>query len=424
VKSLWLLLLAGLCAGVAACAQLTPSGDASAVPGGAPERQILVMLRSSPPHFRPDADYAFGYESQIRHSGQQRIAEVLARSHDLTLVASWPMPALGVDCFVMEAQGQQAVAGLVDAMARDTRVESAQSMNTFHVLDHNDPLFPLQPGARLWHLADVHKVTTGRNVRIAEVDTSVDLDHPDLRGRIATARDFVGTPAVGGEAHGTAVAGIIAARADDGIGIAGVAPDARLMVLRACQQLPGQATATCSTFSLAKALQFALEHDAQVINLSLGGPPDRLLQRLLDVGLTQHIIVVAAADPRVAGGGFPADHPGVLAVASEGDENVPPGALLAPGRDVPATTPGQSWGFVTGSSYAAAEVTGAVALLLERAPTMDVAQVRGALAPGTATAVMLSQGTAIDVCSAVAHTTNVCVCSCVVARGGNSIIAP
>ena len=417
-------MLLSLCACLGACAQLTPAVDGGAVTADASERQILVMLRASPPHFRPDTGYALGYESQVKRGGQLRIAEDLARNHDLKLVAAWPMPALGVDCFVMEAHGQQVIARLVDAMASDARVESAQSMNTFHMLDHNDPLFPLQPGARLWHLAEVHKVTTGLNVRIAEVDTGVELDHPDLRGRVAMARDFVGTQTVAGEAHGTAVAGIIAARADDGIGIAGVAPDATLLVLRACQQVPGQSSATCNSFTLAKALQFALEHDAQVINLSLGGPRDRLLERLLDVGLAHHIIVVAAADPRVIGGGFPADYPGVLAVASDGDGNVPSGALLAPGRDIPAPTPGQSWGFVTGSSYAAAQVTGAVALLLERAPAMDAVQVRSALAPGTAAAVMLAQGSAVDVCSAIARTTNACVCGCVVARGGNSTIAP
>jgi hypothetical protein len=424
MKALCASLLLCCCVTLVACAQMTPAMLAGTQSPDVSERQILVMLRASPPHFRPDTEYALGYDSQMRQSGQRRIAEDLARSHDLKLVSSWPMPALGVDCFVMEVRDPQVVAGVVDEMARDTRVESAQSMNTFHMLDHNDPLFPLQPGARLWHLADVHKVTTGRNIRIAVVDTGVDLDHPDLRGRVAMARDFVGAPAVGGEAHGTAVAGIIAARADDGIGIAGVAPDATLLILRACQQPPGHAMATCTSFTLAKALQFALDHDSQVINLSLGGPRDRLLERLLDVGLAHHVIVVAAVDPHVEGGGFPATHPGVLAVASDGDANLPAGALVAPGHDIPATTPGQSWGFVTGSSYAAAQVTGAVALLLARAPAMDVAQVRSALAPGTMAAVMLGQGTTVDVCSAIARATNACVCGCVVARGGNPISAP
>ena len=421
MKSLRGLLLLGLCIAMTACAQMMPSDGAAATGTDASERQILVMLRAPPPHFRPDIDYAPGYDARVRHAGQRRIVDDLARQYDLKLVTDWPMPALGVDCFVLEAPSGQAVTHLVDEIARDTRVESAQAMNVFHVLAHNDPLYPLQPSARLWHLAEVHKITTGRDVRIAEVDTGVEADHPDLRGRIAAARDFVGIPAPAGEAHGTAVAGIIAARADDGIGIAGVAPDARLFVLRACRQAPDQSFATCTSFTLAKALQFALDQDVQVINLSLGGPRDHLLERLLDVGLARRVIIVGAADPRASGGGFPASHPGVLAVVAPGAANMPAGALMAPGRDVPATTLGQSWGFVSGSSYAAAQVSGAVALILQRAPAMDAVQIRSALASGTVATGGIDQPAMVDVCSAIARTTSACVCGCVVvARDANS----
>jgi subtilisin family serine protease len=414
------LLVVVVCMATTACAQMPAKDGAAAAVPGASDRQILVMLRAPPPHFRPYIDDAPGYDARVPHGGQRRIAEDLARHYDLRLVTDWPMPALGVDCFVLEARGREAIARVVDAIARDARVESAQAMQVFHVLAHNDPLYPLQPGARRWHLAEVHKVTTGRNVRIAEVDTGVEADHPDLRGRVAVVRDFVGTPAPAGEAHGTAVAGIIAARADDGVGIAGVAPDAALLALRACRQEPGQPVATCTSFTLAKALQFALDRDAQVINLSLGGPRDRLLERLLDVGLARHIVIVAAADPRVSDGGFPATHPGVLAVASEGVENPPAGALMAPGHDIPATTLGRTWGFVTGSSYAAAQVSGAVALLLERAPAMDGAQVRSALAARSVPAAGIDRPALVDMCSAVARTTSACVCGCmVVARDAN-----
>jgi subtilisin family serine protease len=425
MKPLRGLLLLGLCMAIASCAQMTSQGAVAATGADASDRQILVMLRAPPPHFRPDIDYAPGYDSRVRHGGQRRIVEDLARHYDLKLITDWPMPALGVDCFVLEAPSREAIAQLVDEIARDARVESAQAMNVFHVLAHNDPLYPLQPGARLWHLAEVHRITTGRDVRIAQIDTGVDADHPDLRGRIAAARDFVGAPAPAGEAHGTAVAGIIGARADDGIGIAGVAPEAKLFVLRACRQEPDQPFATCTSFTLAKALQFALDQKVQVINLSLGGPRDRLLERLLDAGLARRIIIVSAADPRASGGGFPASHPGVLAVATPGAENLPAGALIAPGRDVPATSLGQSWAFVSGSSYAAAEVSGAAALMLQRAPALDAAQVRDALAPGTVSGPGIDQPAMVDVCAAIARTTSACVCGCVVvARDAIPGLAP
>ena len=88
----------------------------------------------------------------------------------------------------------------------------------------------------------------------------------------------------------------------------------------------------CDTLSLAKALYFAIGHDAQVINLSLSGPPDPLLGRLIDAALSRGMVVVGALDPNAADGGFPADHPGVVAVSDDPAITIP-GALVAPGRE-------------------------------------------------------------------------------------------
>jgi hypothetical protein len=190
------------------------------------------------------------------------------------------MPALGVDCFVMEAAGNASLAPLVERMSADARVESIQSMNLFHVLGHNDPLYSLQPSAKLWHLDEIHKVTTGRQVRVAEVDTGVEVDHPDLAGQVAVTRNFVDGRTGVAEMHGTAVAGIIAARADNGQGIAGIAPEARLMALRACWKARGSA-APAQQFHAGKSAGIrALRRPKSSI---CGGPRDRLLERLLGV---------------------------------------------------------------------------------------------------------------------------------------------
>ncbi|EEF25815.1 Subtilisin BL, putative, partial [Ricinus communis] len=114
-------------------------------------------------------------------------------------------------------------------------------------------------------------------------------------------------------------------------------------------------------------------NNAQIINLSLSGPPDRLLDRLLDVALERGISVVGAIDPHATSATFPANHHGVLAVASQPRPHTAPAELavagtpplLAPGNDVPTTAPGSRWAFVNGSSYAAAHVTGMLALLDE-----------------------------------------------------------
>jgi subtilisin family serine protease len=335
------------------------------------------------------------------------------------------MPALGVDCFVMEEASNVSLPRLLEQLSHDPRVESAQSVSLFHVLAHNDPLYPLQPSAKSWHLAELHKLATGRDVRVAEVDTGVESDHPDLAGRLAVARNFVDGNSDVAEEHGTAVAGIIGARADDGIGIAGIAPEAKLMALRACWQPPGRGDAAiCSSFTLAKALQFALEENAQVVNLSLGGPRDRLLERLLDVALARGITVVSAVDPDVRNGGFPASHRGVLAVAADDGHDVSEGVWLGPGRDIPTTIVGRKWGFVSGSSFAAAHLTGLVALLREIAPDLRPQQMQEALSARAVQSVSGDHHTIVDACAAVTKIAGTCACACAVASNTNSLPPP
>ena len=399
--------------------------SADARDGSIAEHQILVMLRVPPPHFRPDADYLGSYDTRVGRAARRRIAEALAAKFNLRVVDDWPMPSLEVDCFVMEAPEGVAMGQLVADMARDTRVESVQSVNVFHLLAHNDPLFPLQPTAQAWHLAEIHRWTTGKNVRVAVIDSAVELDHPDLIGQVAIARNFVdGTDAVA-EMHGTAVAGIIGARADNGVGIVGVAPQAALMALRACWQASADSNvASCSSFTLAKALQFALDHDAKVVNLSLGGPRDRLLGRLLDVAMARGVVIVAATDPHSTDGGFPASVPGVLAVAADGAHDLSPAILVAPGHDIPTTLPGQRWGLVSGSSFAAAQVAGLVALLFDLAPDQPPQQIHAALTTSETATPLPGQRAIVDACAAVARTVGACACGCPMARSAGPPPSP
>ncbi|HXY05316.1 MAG TPA: S8 family serine peptidase [Burkholderiaceae bacterium] len=344
-------------------------------------RQMLVMLALAPAHFRPDADYGGAYDTGAGHQARRRTASELAQTYGLTVRQNWPMPALGVDCFVMEVAQDESVNEKIRQVARDGRVESVQPMHTYRALEHNDPMFAAQPAAVRWQLGKLHQVTTGRGVSIAQLDSGADLKHPDLAGQVIGTSNFVDSSAYTPEDHGTAVAGILVARADNGIGIVGVAPGARLWALRACWQWR-DAGARCNSFTLAKALQFAIEQRFSVVNMSLTGPPDVLLARLLDALWQLGTTVVAAADPQTSDGGFPASHPRVLAVRAEEDAPTLDSAdvaALAPGRDIPTTLPGARWGFVSGSSFAAAHVSGLVALLLELSPALDPEQVRGAL---------------------------------------------
>jgi hypothetical protein len=408
-----LALLAALGCHAGHAAQGTMPAPASGVRDDeAAARQVLVMLRLPPQHFRPDSAYGGGYTGDASRVARRRLALQLADAHGLKLVDAWPMPAIGVDCFVMEEAGGAPLAPKLAALARDPRVLWAQPLNLYEGMDGGDPLLRIQPASRDWNLAAMHRASTGRRVAIAVIDSGIDAGHPDLRGQVTARENFVDVPPDAPEAHGTAVAGIIAARAGNGVGIAGIAPDARLMALRACWERNG-APVRCNSFTLGRALNHALTREANIINLSLAGPPDRLLQNLLDAALARGIAVVAALDPARADGGFPASHPGVIAVAQAGTAGAPAGALRAPGLDVPTCVPGARWGLVSGSSYAAAHVTGLVALLVQLRPGATPAQLRSALgAGGDGVTLRPEQAGSISACAALERAAGACVCLC------------
>jgi len=338
-------------------------------------QQVLVLLHLPPQHFRSEA-YAGSYGGERGHAARRGLAARLAREHGLTLVTDWPMPLLGVDCYVMKIPSGQSPGltpdQVAETLSHDARVVWAQSMSVYRAqggapeaaaAGHNGSLFPVQPATKAWRLADLHELATGRGVHVAVVDSGVEQSHPNLAGQVDIAENFVDGQAYAAEHHGTAVAGIIGARADNGIGIVGVAPGATLMALRACWQQASREDTLCTSLSLAKALHFAITHDASVVNLSLSTPKnDRLLGLLVDVALSRGITVVAASDPDAPDGGFPASHDGVWAVSDDASR-LSRQAVLAPGRDTMTTVPGGGWQLVNGPSYAAAHVAGLAALL-------------------------------------------------------------
>ncbi len=357
----FLLVVLGLCLMLFQQARAEDSGG---------DHRILVFLRMPPAHFTPQGSYGGNYGAGAEGAKREAFARERARANGLTVVDRWAMPMVGLDCFVMEVPADRSAKDAADTLSHDPGVEWAEPMQTYHgqgkVEDKagGDPLAATQPDMREWHLDALHRIATGRNVKVAVIDSAVDARHPDLAGQVTVRQNFVSGRPDAPEIHGTGVAGIIAAAADNGQGIIGVAPNARLMALRACWQESPAAT-VCDTLSLAKALYFAVEHRADIINMSLSGPSDRILGNLIDAAQSRGITVVGAVDPAQGDGGFPASHAGVVAVIDEGDRSGDTRAFGAPGRDIPTTRPG-GWSFVNGSSYAAAHVSGLFALIRER----------------------------------------------------------
>jgi hypothetical protein len=333
-----------------------------------------------------------GYDSAGLYgvtSAARATVRAITKDYGLHEVSAWPIAALRVHCIVFRVPENAVPVQMIAQLASDPRVDSAQPLNQFATEAHsdegtyNDPYAGLQTVLRDLAVAQAQKWSRGAGVRIAIVDTGIDFEHPDLAGQIVARRNFVDADdlAFRGDRHGTAVAGVIGAVPDNHIGIVGIAPDARLISLKACWQAPhAGAAAACNSFTLAQALASAIDMQADVVNLSLAGPADPLLARLLGHGMQRGMVVVGAAPPAGAHAGFPTDVDGVLSVAASEDAAGEGRRLLAPGHEVLTLVPGGHWDFASGSSIAAAEVTATVALLLSQRPHMPSSELFRVLA--------------------------------------------
>ena len=385
---------------LSACAMSVREDSSNAFVDADPSRLIIVTLHN--PGAAPVAragssprDYGaplfYGVADATRAAAAQ-----IASDYRLQAAAQWPITQLGVQCIVFRLSEQQRQSELLQRLRADPRVESAQPFNSFHtkVSAYNDPYASLQRSLPAMGVAAAHTRSRGRGVTIAVIDTAVDTAHTDLVSRRVTERNYTGIRA-GAAAHGTAVAGVIAATANNLEGIVGIAPEAKVISLAACWPLQRDAVqATCNSFTLAKALAAAIESKADVVNLSLGGPSDPLLRRLVEYGLKRGMTFVGALPDREPIG-FPCEIIGVLAVDSVGRPRLRADALYAPGTDVLTLQPHDRYDFLSGSSLAAANVTGSIALLLSQHRDWNARDVRDALAGSSAA------GNGVNVCTAL-----------------------
>lgn len=341
-----------------------------------PDRYVLVTVRNQPAALPTRAGSTpRGYDSIATYgvsAEARRTARAIAAEYGLQEAAAWPIRALRVHCLVYRIPDGQDRDAIVARLAANPRVELAQPLQTFatSATGYDDRYVDLQRSFADMSVAAAHRWSLGVGVTVAIVDSGIDASHPDLEGRVRTSLDFVDPRADQPEhgRHGTEVAGVIAAVGNNGRGIVGVAPGVELLALRACwQATASSAAAQCSTFTLALALGAAIDARADVINLSLVGPPDRLLSALVEKATSLGAIVVGAVPASGRLEGFPAGTPGVLAV-DMAERLVTAPALQAPGQEILTLTPDGGYDFASGNSLAVANVTGAVALLRARRP--------------------------------------------------------
>jgi subtilisin family serine protease len=345
----------------------------------------------------------------------RQMMRALENDYGLREVSAWPIEPLHMHCAVLEVPEGMDRRTLLEALAHDRRIKLAQPLQSFATTtaaltaeDYNDPYVGLQRGFRQMDVADAHPWSRGEGVKVAIIDTGADTQHPDLRGKIASAANFVDSDdqQFQHDRHGTEMAGVIAAVANNREGIVGIAPGARLLLFKACWQARLDADAArCNSFTLARALVAALDAHAQIINLSLAGPADPLLSDLISEGLRRGVLFVGAAPVAMPEGqeGL-LHHSGVIQVASAGSQAAIGSALYAPGREILTLLPGGHYDFASGDSIATAQVSGVVALLLAKNSALTAADAYRLLRD-TSTHVGAvgadGTGTLVDACAAV-----------------------
>jgi subtilisin family serine protease len=321
----------------------------------------------------------------------QAIAQ-MARRFNLTQLESRRFNLIGTTFYRWRIGSRRSVPTVVSALGNQSIVAAVQPNYLFTVQEQTAPSAaivhgdPAQYVLSKLEVEQAHQIATGKNVLVAVIDSAIDGGHPDLGGSIVKNFDALGGK-TDPQLHGTEMAGAIAAHGK----LLGIAPDVQVLAARAFDNTPGKARGT--SFDIFKSLQWAADNDARVVNMSFAGPADPALHRMLTAAYERDIVLIAAAgnDGPDAAPAYPAADPDVIAVTATDAEDNPFKmanrgkyvAVAAPGVEIVALAPDASYQMTTGTSVAAAHVSGIAALLLQRDPSLKPGDLRAIL---TATA--------------------------------------
>ena len=375
-----------------------------------PEHFIIAAVDNEPASFAARAGSTpRGYDSIATYGpspAARQMMRALEIDYGLREVNAWPIEPLHMHCAVLEIPEGTDRDTVLATLAHDQRIKLAQPLQSFATRtdDYNDPYVELQRGFRQMDVAEAHPWSRGDGVKVAVIDTGADTRHPDLRGNIFAAANFVDSDNLQfqHDRHGTEIAGVIAAVANNREGIVGVAPAARLLLFKACWQARADADAArCNSFTLARALVAAFDARAQIVNMSIAGPADPLLTELIREGVRRGVLFVGAASAEAPDGPGLLHQVGVIEVASAGNQSALNSALFAPGREILTLLPGGHYDFASGDSIATAQVSGVVALLLAKNPGLTAADAYRLLHNTSIRSPAAGDGALVDACAAL-----------------------
>ncbi len=265
----------------------------------------------------------------------------------------------------------------ISAMGRDRRILRIEPDEIVHIVAQTEPWgIGHIKSDQVWDKdGDGHAdpgANAGDGVKVAVIDTGIDLTHPDLAANIKGGASFVSGVASPNDdnGHGTHVAGTIAA-IDDSNGVVGVAPKAYLYAVKVLDS-----TGSGYISDIISGIQWAVANRMQVVNMSFGGGGDvQAMHDAIIAASRAGIVLVAAAGNSGPGAntvGYPAKYPEVIAVGAHDRSNFvtsfssrgPEVEVSAPGLSILSTTKGGLSGTMSGTSMASPHVAGAAALLI------------------------------------------------------------
>jgi subtilisin family serine protease len=318
---------------------------------------------------------------ELSNSISPQQVDALQRRHRLTRLERQAFQLSGTTLYRWRISDRRSVPTVVRELEADRLVAWAQPNYLFMLQQSNAQREgdAAQYGLAKLRLPQAHALAKGDNVLVAVIDSAIDVNHSELAGSIAGAFDALSTPA-NPHQHGTAIAGLIAAHGK----LMGSAPGAKILAVRAFD--PKDASAQGTTFNILKSLDWAAAQGARVINMSFAGPDDPAIHRSLEAARKKGIVLVAAAGNAGAKSPplYPAADPNVIAVsATDADDKLFEQSnrgryitVAAPGAQILVAIPDNSYEMSSGTSYSAAEVSGIVALMLQRKPDLTPDKVK------------------------------------------------